>query len=246
MSEPEQVIDIPADARRVFEVLKYGGVAIMPASVGYGIVAIDPKALQRIFATKQRKPHKKHAMIGSYSLHRQLHVLPPREGGMVKLLTVDMDLPLGVVAPFRAEHPVIQKLGKEVLGQSSVGNTLAMLINGGRLQEELSRRAVEAELPLMGSSANVTGKGTKTAVEDIEQEIRDAADIIIDYGRQRYNYPRPSSTMFDFKHMRLLRFGACYDVIRDVFLRFYGLTLPEDPGREVLFSGHLDKDANIY
>ena len=180
MSETDKIIDIKADAQRVFEVLKNGGVSIIPANVGYGIVAIEPDALQRVFATKQRKPHKKHAMIGRYALHR-VHVLPPREEGMVKLLTVDLDLPLGVVAPFRPDRPLTQKLGK-TLSQSSVDGTLAMLVNGGQLQEELSRLATDAGLPLMGSSANLTGKGSKVVVKDIEQEILDAADIIIDYG----------------------------------------------------------------
>lgn len=130
MSEPKQVIDIKADALRVFHILKTGGIAIIPASVGYGIVAIDPEALQRVFTTKQRQPHKKHAMIGSYALHRELHILPSREAEMVRLLTVDLDLPLGVIAPFREEHPIIQKLGKETLQQSSVDGTLSMLVNG--------------------------------------------------------------------------------------------------------------------
>ncbi|OJJ88224.1 uncharacterized protein ASPGLDRAFT_41743 [Aspergillus glaucus CBS 516.65] len=246
MSAPEQRIDIQNDALRVFDILQSGGIAIIPASVGYGIVATDPEALQRVFNTKQRQPHKKHAMIGSYALHRELHVLPPRETEMVHLFTVDLDLPLGVIAPFREDHPIIQKLGKEPLQRSSVDGTLSMLVNGGKFQEELSRLATEAGLPLMGSSANLTGKGTKSTVEDIEPEIREAADIIINYGRQRYSSPRPSSTMFDFKNMRLMRFGACFDVIQDAFWRFYGIRLPDDPGREMLFSGHLDANANVY
>jgi len=246
MSEPEQVIDIKSDALRVFHILKTGGIAIIPASVGYGIVATDPEALQRVFNTKQRQPHKKHAMIGTYALHRELHILSPREAGMVRLLTVELDLPLGVIASFREDHPIIQKLGKETLQRSSVDGTLSMLVNGGKFQEELSRLASEAGLPLMGSSANLTGKGTKSAVEDIEPEIREAADIIIDHGRQRYSSPRPSSTMFDFKNMRLMRFGACFDVIQDAFWRFYGIRLPDDPGRKVLFSGHLDVGADVY
>lgn len=241
-----QIIDIPGDALRVFEVLKAGGVAIIPSNVGYGIVAINPEALQRVFATKQRKAHKKHAMIGSYALHRQIHLLPPREAGMVKLLTVDLDLPFGVVAPFRADHPIIQGLGAEVLAQSTADNTLSMLVNGGQFQEELSRLATEAGLPLMGSSANLTGKGAKTVVEDIEQEVRQIADIIIDYGRQKFDHPRPSSTMFDFKRMQLVRFGACYNVIQDAFQRFYGIELPDDPGREVSFSGHLREGGDRY
>ncbi|KAJ5102435.1 hypothetical protein NUU61_004657 [Penicillium alfredii] len=241
-----QVIHPQDDAGRVFEVLKKGGIAIIPASVGYGVVAIDTGALQRIFVAKKRQPHKRHAMIGSYALHQALHVLPAREAGMVRLLAVDLDLPLGVVAPCRLDHPIMQKLPPETLARSSVEGTLAMLVNGGAFQDELSRLAMEEELPLMGSSANLTGRGTKTLVEDIEPEIRDVADIIVDYGKAKFNHPRPSSTMFDFKNIQLLRYGACYDVVQDALWRFYGLNMPNDPGRAILFSGHLENEQNRY
>ncbi|KAF3385640.1 putative secreted protein [Penicillium rolfsii] len=42
------------DARDVFEVLQNGGIAIIPSNVGYGIVAIDPAAVRRIFLAKKR------------------------------------------------------------------------------------------------------------------------------------------------------------------------------------------------
>ncbi|KAK5048658.1 hypothetical protein LTR84_005749 [Exophiala bonariae] len=241
--QTDKPIDIPADAKRVFDVLISGGLAIVPASIGYGLVAIVPEALERAFVTKKRMPHKRHAMIGSYSLHKELHVLPPREAGMVELLCQDFNLPLGVIAPFRADHPLVQKLGAETLARSSVDGTLAMLVNGGAFQDELSRLATEAGLPLMGSSANLTGKGTKSLVEDIEPEILRVADIVINYGKRTYSTPRPSSTMINFKELELMRFGACYDVIQDVFKRFYGVEFPNDPGQEVIFSGHLREAA---
>ncbi|CAG8021077.1 unnamed protein product [Penicillium nalgiovense] len=222
------------DARAVFEVLKRGGIAILPMSVGYGITAINPDALDRIFYTKQRQPHKRHAMVGSYLLHRDIHLLPPKEAGMVKLLTVDLDLPLGIVAPYRLDHPIIQKLPSKILAQSVVGDTLAMLVNGGALLEELSRLAAQEQLPLMGSSANITDKGAKTVVEDIEPEILEVADIVIDYGRQKFHHPRVSSTMINFGTMKVVRYGACYDVVQDALCRFYGIKLPDDPGISTL------------
>ena len=236
-------VDIAADAQRVFEVLKDGGLAIVPADIGYGLVAIDPKALERAFVTKQRQPHKRHAMIGSFALHKELHVLPEREAKMVELLTQDIDLPLGVIAPLKADHPIVQKLGSETLARSSVDGTFAMLVNGGKFQDELVRLSSEAGLPLMGSSANLTGKGTKSLVEDIEPEILAVADIVLDYGKRKYSYPRPSSTMIDFRNVEMMRFGACYDVIQDVLKRFYDIRLPDDPGRESNFSGHLREAA---
>lgn len=165
---------------------------------------------------------------------------------MVRLLTVDLDLPLGVVAPFRADHHLVRRLGDTTLSKSTINDTLSMLVNGGNLQEELSRLTTAAGLPLMGSSANISGTGTKLVVEEIEPEVQAAADLVIDYGRQRYGHPRASSTMIDFASMRVVRFGACYDVICDVFQRFYKIQLPEDPGPAILSSGHLLPEARLY
>ncbi|PLN79957.1 DHBP synthase RibB-like alpha/beta domain-containing protein [Aspergillus taichungensis] len=203
-----KTVNISRDAQRVFDVLRNGGLAIIPANVGYGLVACDAEALDRLVTVKRRKPHKKHAMIGSYVLQEAIHVLPPERQAMVRLLTVDLDLPLGVVAPFRSEQPLVCKLGIATLSQSTVEETLSMLVNGGRLQEELSRLTTAAGLPLMGSSANISGTGTKLAVDEIEADVQAAADIVIDYGRQRYGHPRASSTMIDFASMRVVRFGA--------------------------------------
>lgn len=144
---------------------------------------------------------------------------------------MDLELPLGIVAPYRLDHPIIQKLPPNLLAQSVVGDTLAMLVNGGTLLEELSR------LALMGSSANITGKGTKTVVEDIEPQILEVADIVIDYGRQMFHHPRASSTMIDFRTMNVVRYGACYNEVQDALWRFYGIKVPDDPGTSTLSSG---------
>ena len=170
MAQEAPIIDPKADAKRVFDVLCNGGLAIVPVNVGYAICAIDPEALERAFTTKQRKPHKRHAMIGSYALHKEIHVLPPKETGMVKLLIHDLDIPLGVVAPFREDHPMIRKLGAETLARSSMEGTLAMLCNAGPVLDELARLSFEAGLPCMGSSANLTGKGTKSVSSDVSSE----------------------------------------------------------------------------
>ncbi|KAJ5120943.1 uncharacterized protein N7515_010331 [Penicillium bovifimosum] len=217
------------DAQAVFQVLKAGGIAILPMNVGYGIVAIDPDALKRIVNVKQRQSQKRNGMIGSYSLHQEIHVLPPQQAGIVKLLTVDLSIPLGVIAPYRPDHPIIRKLPPDVLAQSVVEDTLAMLISGNTLVEELSRLAAIEELPLLGSSANLTGKGAKGVVEDIEPEVFKAADIVVDYGRQKFQFPRASSTMVDFRTMRIVRYGACCDVVRDVLRRFCNINVPDDP-----------------
>ena len=46
-------IDVLRDAERVFEVIKNQGIALIPGSIGYGLVASDPAALDRLFTTKR-------------------------------------------------------------------------------------------------------------------------------------------------------------------------------------------------
>jgi hypothetical protein len=81
---------------------------------------------------------------------------------MVRLLTVDLGLPVGVVAPYRPDHPIIQKISRDLLEESSIEETMAMLVNGGELQEELSKIATNAQLPLLRSSTNLTGTGNES------------------------------------------------------------------------------------
>lgn len=75
----------------------------------------------------------------------------------------------------------------------------------------------------MGSSANITVKETTNIVDNIEPEILRAADIMIDYGKQKFLYPRASSTVLNLRTMKVLRYGACYDVVQDSLWRFCGI-----------------------
>lgn len=235
--------DVYADAHRVFETISAGGAVILPGDIGYGAGASSSEALQRLFVAKQRAPHKRHAMVGNYELHREVHELGSREQEMVDAITLDADLPLCVVAPYRADHPVVAAVEAETLAASTVGNTLAMLVNGGRLQEEAVRLCHQAGVPFLGSSANLTGTGTKFRVKDIQQPILDAVDLVIDYGLRKYHHYRRSSTIIDFSTMEVVRIGSCYDLISDIMARQFGITLPTDPGREALPSGHLREQA---
>lgn len=61
---------------------------------------------------------------------------------------------------------------------------------------------------IFGSSANISTTGMKYTVETIEQPIKDAADLIVDYGLAKYHIFGRASTMIDFVNMKVVRFGA--------------------------------------
>jgi tRNA A37 threonylcarbamoyladenosine synthetase subunit TsaC/SUA5/YrdC len=123
------------DARRAFSVLKAGGVVIAPTEVGYGLLASSAEAVGRAFAAKKRKPGHAQGIIGTYKLHQELHILDDRKFEMTKVLTQDLDMSFGVVAPYRADHPRLAQLTPETLENTTKNDTIAMFIGGGSFLE---------------------------------------------------------------------------------------------------------------
>ncbi|GEM_PF-103183 len=233
-----QRLDIDGDIERVFSVLHAGGIAICPNTVGYGIWGGSSKALERIYRTKERGPHKRNALITDEIGQREIHDLEPHKQAMIECVTVDHDLPMGVIAKYRKEHPLLQKVDPDLLRASTAEGTIGMLLNGGKIHSTIGRLSREALHPVFGSSANLTGTGTKFRLEDIQPEIRAIADIEIDYGLRRYHLYQRSSTIINFTDMTVVRMGSCYDLISDVLKRHFKVELPPDPGRNANPSGH--------
>ncbi|KRS15778.1 Sua5/YciO/YrdC/YwlC family protein [Roseovarius indicus] len=219
--------DIQADARRAFDVLKSGGSAILPMDVGYSLIGGSTPSLIRIFDAKQRAEHKLNAMIGDNTMSEDLHDLTPEQRDVVNCLTKERGLPLGIIAPAHPDHPLIEALDEEGLRRSTRDGTVCMLLNAGAFHAEISRLSREECHPLFGSSANRTMQGTKFRVEDIEPEIRDVADVIVDYGLRKYHLYEKSSTLLDLSEMKVVRIGSCYELITDALELEFGISLKQ-------------------
>jgi tRNA A37 threonylcarbamoyladenosine synthetase subunit TsaC/SUA5/YrdC len=82
---------------------------------------------------------------------------------------------------------------------------------------------------MVGSSANLTDQGQKFRVEDIEPEIIKAADLVVNYGRQKWHLYGRAGTILDLDNERVLRIGANYENIREKLIDLFGWAVPEDP-----------------
>ncbi|KAJ5668360.1 uncharacterized protein N7477_006930 [Penicillium maclennaniae] len=222
--------DAKADALGVFKILQSGGVALVPTEVGYGLMASSTEAIQKAFAAKKRRPGHAQGVIGSLKLHQELHILPDETMEMIRVLHQDLDMSFGVVAPYRSDHPILQQLTPATLANTTKNNTLGIYIGGSSLMMELSRLNDEAGQLMLGSSANLTGTGQKFRVEEVDDGIKEASDIIVDYGLQRYHiYGGRPSTIIDFENMKVLRVGSSYELLRERLKKYWGVDLPEDP-----------------
>ena len=146
------------------------------------------------------------------------------------MITENYDLPIGTVGPANLNHPMLQNLDENVLERTTLDGNIAMLMNAGSLLDIMGQLSFESNVPVIGSSANLSLKGTKFRVEDIEPEVCDAADIIIDYGLMRWSNYGKSSTMINVFDFSVVRYGSCFDLISDVLKRHFKISLtPETP-----------------
>jgi len=223
--------DIQGDAKRAMDVILNGGIAIIPSYVGYVILGATTEAINKTIEVKERGPSKLNAVIGCASMHAALHVLEGRNREIVRTITQGYDLPMGTVAPADLDHPMMKNLDTEVFERTTLGGTIAMLLNAGPLMDAMADLSFEAGQLVVGSSANLSLHGTKFRAQDIEPQVLNAADIVIDYGLMRWaNYGR-SSTMVNVHDFSVVRYGSCLDLINDVLQRHYDFKLPPEPER---------------
>lgn len=234
--------DFDADAHRMFDVLLDGGVAIVRTGFSYGIMSSTRAGVERINAAKQRASHKRQGMALNYEMSREIHMLDPWKQEMIDCAVLDYKLPLGIVATFRTDHPFITKIEPDLLTLCTARGQLATVLNpGGPSMEALMALSREHGVPLMGSSANLTGTGVKHRVADIQDEVIACADLVVDQGLPEYHVYNAAGTLIDWDAMEVIRFGACYELLADVFERHFGWTLPPDPGRVANPSGHVNE-----
>ena len=198
-SDPVAPEQLRADAARLFDALAAGGIGIVPLDVAYAVVATTPVGIRRIFATKQRSYEKPSGMFGNWRLSREIHLMDERKHDMVRELVEQEKIPFSVVAPFRADHPLLAAVDPFVMANSSKGGTLDMLLNAGQFHDAIAEGVVERGTAVFGSSANLSLTGSKYRYEDIEPPIREAAAIHFDYGQSKYAHKDGlASTIIDF------------------------------------------------
>ena len=226
------VLDIQGDAQEAFHILQSGGTCILPMDVGYAFLGGSFDSVMHIFNTKKRANTKYNAVIGNMDHHKALHVVGARGSEIVSAIVEDYDLPLGIIAPCNPEHELFNSINQELYDRSTVDDTLAMLTNAGKFHAEITRLIFAANKLVFGSSANVSTTGTRFRVEDIQDEIKDAADMVVNYGPVKYTHQGMSSTLLNVETLEVVRYGCCYENIADILKRHFDIDMPPRPNNE--------------
>ncbi|MBS0559881.1 MAG: Sua5/YciO/YrdC/YwlC family protein [Proteobacteria bacterium] len=217
-----------SEADAAIDAMQAGGCAILPLDVAYAIVGTTEPAIRRIFAAKGRSYEKPSGMFATWEMSREIHVMDADRHAIAQVIVEEYRLPFSIVAPFRADHPLLRAVDPFVLQNSTKAGTLDMLINAGKWHDAVARRALARGIAVFGSSANRSLTGSKYRLADIEPEIREAAAFAIDGGTSRYaNAEGKSSTIVDFREFRLIRRGVCCERLTEIFQDRFGIALKD-------------------
>jgi tRNA A37 threonylcarbamoyladenosine synthetase subunit TsaC/SUA5/YrdC len=215
--------DIKADAARLVDTVAKGGVAVFPVDVGYAIVGNAEAAIARVFACKKRSFDKACGMFSNRDMFIDLARVSERELAIVDSVTRKHGLPFSVVVPYQVDHAFFSGLTPLTRERSSRGDTIDMLLNAGALHDEIARLSWERGMPVLGSSANTSLTGSKYQLMDVEQPVRDEADLVIDYGKTKYSHPAGmGSSIIALPSLKPIRRGIEFDRICDIILTEFG------------------------
>ena len=224
------VIDTEGDAQRIWDVMQTGGVALIPLDVAYTVAAQTIEAIDRTYEAKGRSFSKPCGSLGSFAMARELLDVDSRALEIVEAVVVDYNLAMSVVGPYRADHAYLASIDPRCIERSTKNGTMDILLNAGQLHNALADLAWQKKFPVLGSSANASLSGSKFRLQDVEQSVRDAAAIEIDYGLvPLHNAERISSTIIDLVTLEVHRFGVNYAVIQDILKRHFKIDLPDKP-----------------
>ena len=166
-----------------------GGVVVFPADTVYGL-ACDPSnadAVARLYELKGRPPDKPAAVMFFAREQALLPELPPRTRAVMERL-----LPGAVTLLVPSDRYPLAG------GAGTLGVRVPDIPPLGRL-------------PVLQSSANVTGGPDARRLEDVPEPIRLGADLVIDGGE----LPGTPSTVVDLRgdEVRIVRAGAVPEAV---------------------------------
>jgi L-threonylcarbamoyladenylate synthase len=155
-----------------------GGVALFPADTVYGL-ACDPRsaaAVARLYELKGRPPRQPAAVM-FFSLQRALDALPELGQRTRALLGRLLPGAVTVLVENPADRFALACAGAPLLGL--------------RVPAATGLEAVR--LPVLQSSANLSGGADARTLDDVPAQIRDGVDLVLDAGE----LPGVASTIVD-------------------------------------------------
>ena len=154
------------------EVIKQGGIVIFPTETVYGIGTngMDAEAIEKLYKIKERPYHKPISLLVS-DIHMVNSIAKDITDLEYKLMEKFFPGPLTIILKKKNIVPDILTAGQ---------NTVGVRIPSGKIARKLIEYVGK---PIATSSANISGKPSKTNMKNVMEEFKEQVDYFIDGGK---------------------------------------------------------------
>ncbi len=169
------------DLKKAVDVLRNGGVILYPTDTiwGLGCDATNEKAAARIYAIKKRSDSKSMLVLmeNVNLLERYVEEVPAIAYDLIEVT----DKPMTII------YPGARNLAKNLIAEDG---TIGIRITSENFTRQLIQRFRK---PVVSTSANISGKPSPATFTDISEEIKAAADYVVNYRQDDLTPTSPSS-----------------------------------------------------
>lgn len=168
------------DIENCIKILAEGGIILYPTDTiwGLGCDAENAEAVAKIYAVKKRAENK--SMIILLADEKQIGHYAKAPSQKISTLLQETEKPLTII------YPDAKNLAENVINEDS---TIAIRIVKDDFCEALIKRFGKA---IVSTSANVSGEKSPASYDEISDEIKNAADYIVQHKRDNSTPARPS------------------------------------------------------
>lgn len=169
------------ELKKAVEVMRRGGVILYPTDTvwGIGCDATNAEAVARIYEIKRR--------VESKSMIVVVDSMAKVEGYVREVPDIAWDLIEVADKPLTIIYDNAKNLPDNLVAEDG---SIAIRITKERFSQELCRMM---RVPVVSTSANVSGEPTARNFFEISDEILNAVDFVVDYRREEEILPAPSS-----------------------------------------------------
>ncbi|KAJ6780687.1 hypothetical protein PWT90_01347 [Aphanocladium album] len=171
-------------------------------------------------------------ILGTYRQHHEIHTLSEAKFGFTRVMMEEMCMMVSIIAGFDPDnlHPRLAARDDTTLAQVTKGSTVSIVIPEGPFCRELGRLCDQDCMLIFGTSANATGQGQRFRLEDVGDEVLAHADLLVDYGLQKWHTYGSGAVNFHAQNIRVLRKGVAWEVFMDRAKRLFPQLLGEARG----------------
>jgi len=201
-------VSLAEEVERVYLTIRAGGLALVKADIGYGLIGHSEESIRRMFRLKRRPLSNPCIVVGSPEVLDRLGRVEDRR--VRRWVAEQMRwTTLAVAVPVAGHEPLWTSLPPWVREHASRDGTAAVYLNTGELTDRLVERALRDDFLLVGSSANLSLHGNNYRPEEIPPEMAAGVDCMVARGTAKYENPeRLATTIVDLPNLAVRRRGV--------------------------------------